>query len=380
MAAKGFYLVQGDRTTCGGRITTGAEDHTLFDKLVAREQDSVTCGKYPGLYRIAGGIDNDTIHGRRMAGTLDSYSTCPCKAKFIPSMMNDTYEKSSAGAISDAGGAGKTSFLAGSQADTMFAPGIDCSQSGQYDLAGECIAETNELSDGVFLWTETQGAGHAFVSIHFKNMIYVFTYGRYDQEGFSPVGEGVLIKYSSERAVRFYAKELYRMRASVFKILDVDESNTLSIFNALWSSSSVHPDGKNTSAEIKEDGCVIDRYNLAVNNCTTTSVTGLKKAGTGIFDVRLLDSLGYSEDFAIPSSLNAYLEDLALNPADMRIIKMTDEFKGSYHNASDYKEIDGVGSGNETAGAIGKGSGLTGKGSSGYAPTTFSQSQGIEND
>ena len=93
MAAKGFYLVQGDRTTCGGRITTGAEDHTLFDKPVAREQDSVTCGKHAGLYKIAGGIDNDTIHGRRMAGTLDSCSTCPCKAKFIPSMMNDTYEK-----------------------------------------------------------------------------------------------------------------------------------------------------------------------------------------------------------------------------------------------------------------------------------------------
>ncbi|VCZ68696.1 hypothetical protein BANRA_03446 [Klebsiella pneumoniae] len=93
MAAKGFYLVQGDRTTCGGRITTGAEDHTLFDKPVAREQDSVTCGKHAGLYKIAGGIDNDTIHGRRMAGTLDSFSTCPCKARFIPSMMNDTYEK-----------------------------------------------------------------------------------------------------------------------------------------------------------------------------------------------------------------------------------------------------------------------------------------------
>ena len=89
MAAKGFYLVQGDRTTCGGRITTGAEDHTLFDKPVAREQDSVTCGKHAGLYKIAGGIDNDTIHGRRMAGTLDSCSTCPCKAKFIPSMMGN---------------------------------------------------------------------------------------------------------------------------------------------------------------------------------------------------------------------------------------------------------------------------------------------------
>jgi hypothetical protein len=93
MAAEGFYLVQGDKTTCGGKITTGAEDHTLFDKPVAREQDRVTCGKHAGLYRIAGGIDNDTIHDRRMAGTLDSYSTCPCKSKFIPSMMDDTYQK-----------------------------------------------------------------------------------------------------------------------------------------------------------------------------------------------------------------------------------------------------------------------------------------------
>ncbi len=101
MPAEGFYLVQGDKTTCGGRITTGAEDHTLFNKPVAREQDSVTCGKHPGLYRIAGGIDNDTIHGRRMAGTLDSYSTCPCKAKFIPSMMDDTYEKSSGASVSE---------------------------------------------------------------------------------------------------------------------------------------------------------------------------------------------------------------------------------------------------------------------------------------
>lgn len=114
MPAEGFYLVQGDKTTCGGKITTGAEDHTLFDKPVAREQDSVTCGKHAGLYKIAGGIDNDTIHDRRMAGTLDSYSTCPCKAKFIPSMMDDTYEKSGDSANS----AGGTSPIATSPAIT----------------------------------------------------------------------------------------------------------------------------------------------------------------------------------------------------------------------------------------------------------------------
>lgn len=117
MGAEGYYLVQGDKTTCGGRITTGAEDHTLFDKPIAREQDSVTCGKHAGLFRIAGGIDNDTIHDRRMAGTLDSYSTCPCKAKFIPSMMDDTYEKSGGNANS-AGGTTAAASTATSSATT----------------------------------------------------------------------------------------------------------------------------------------------------------------------------------------------------------------------------------------------------------------------
>lgn len=132
MAAEGFYLVQGDKTTCGGKIITGAEDHTLFDKPVAREQDSVTCGKHAGLYKIAGGIDNDTIHDRRMAGTLDSYSTCPCKAKFIPSMMDDTYEKSR-GASAAQSSAGLTDasiqtlpelpgYLTGEQKPTGFVP------------------------------------------------------------------------------------------------------------------------------------------------------------------------------------------------------------------------------------------------------------------
>lgn len=132
MAAEGFYLVQGDKTTCGGKITTGAEDHTLFDKPVAREQDSVTCGKHAGLFKIAGGIDNDTIHDRRMAGTLDSYSTCPCKAKFIPSMMDDSYEKSS-GSSSGESAAGFTAaptqtspelpgYLTGEQKPSGFVP------------------------------------------------------------------------------------------------------------------------------------------------------------------------------------------------------------------------------------------------------------------
>ncbi|MBS0969577.1 PAAR domain-containing protein [Nissabacter archeti] len=91
--AKGYFLVRGDRTNCGGVIAGGAEDHTLFGRPAARERDEVTCGVYPGKFYIKGGIETDTIHGRRMAGTLDSVSTCPCQARFVPSLLKDTYEK-----------------------------------------------------------------------------------------------------------------------------------------------------------------------------------------------------------------------------------------------------------------------------------------------
>lgn len=91
--AKGYYLVQGDMTTCGGKIVDGASDHRLFGKGIACERDRVICGQHPGMYMIAGGIANDTVHGRKMAGTLDSTSSCPCRARFVPSMMQDTYEK-----------------------------------------------------------------------------------------------------------------------------------------------------------------------------------------------------------------------------------------------------------------------------------------------
>ena len=93
--AKGYYLVQGDKTTCGGIIIEGEPTHTLFGKPQARERDRVTCGQNAGKFFIAGGIETDTIFGRKIAGTLDSKSTCPCQARLVPSILTDTYEKAS---------------------------------------------------------------------------------------------------------------------------------------------------------------------------------------------------------------------------------------------------------------------------------------------
>ncbi|MCC8463954.1 PAAR domain-containing protein [Photorhabdus bodei] len=54
--AIGYFLLVGDKTTCGGQIITG--DHTMtFDgRATAREGDKVTCGKHPGTYIIVGGV------------------------------------------------------------------------------------------------------------------------------------------------------------------------------------------------------------------------------------------------------------------------------------------------------------------------------------
>lgn len=95
MALEGYFLFQGDRTVCGGKIITGAEDTEFFGRPQARELDKVTCGKHPGIYRICGGMgDIYEVGGvnRQLAGSIESYSSCPCRARFIPQDLDNTYE------------------------------------------------------------------------------------------------------------------------------------------------------------------------------------------------------------------------------------------------------------------------------------------------
>ncbi|WP_434523880.1 S-type pyocin domain-containing protein [Photorhabdus asymbiotica] len=90
--AIGYFLLVGDKTTCGGQIITGDHTMTFNGKATAREGDKVTCGKHPGTYMIVGGVSDMFDMGRKLAGTLDSVSTCPCRARFINS-ERDSYEK-----------------------------------------------------------------------------------------------------------------------------------------------------------------------------------------------------------------------------------------------------------------------------------------------
>lgn len=85
--ATGYWVVKGDKTTCGGSVLTGHPNGKQIGPNRNRQATvgcTVSCGKHPGTYSVAGGYPGEYIHGQLAASTIYSHSTCPCKAFFIP--------------------------------------------------------------------------------------------------------------------------------------------------------------------------------------------------------------------------------------------------------------------------------------------------------
>lgn len=98
MPSKGVFLYHLDKTTCGGRIIAGAPDETYEIGGIVRQQvrvgDPVTCGIHEGRFRVCGGMgDTYDVNGvlKEWAGSLDSFSSCPCRARFVPTVFSHTY-------------------------------------------------------------------------------------------------------------------------------------------------------------------------------------------------------------------------------------------------------------------------------------------------
>ncbi|CAI8698807.1 PAAR domain-containing protein [Pseudomonas sp. IT-P291] len=87
----GHFIGLHDKTTCGGKVLDGDTRIMMYGIAHAREGDRVTCGKDGKTYKIVGGISHMISHGKAMAGTLDSHSDCPCKARLIPAVVTATY-------------------------------------------------------------------------------------------------------------------------------------------------------------------------------------------------------------------------------------------------------------------------------------------------
>jgi uncharacterized Zn-binding protein involved in type VI secretion len=88
---EGYFIGRGDKTSCGGEVLDGDDSVNMYGLLHACEGDRVSCGTDGKTYQIRGGVSYMISHGRRVAGTLDSHSTCPCKARLIPSVTWASY-------------------------------------------------------------------------------------------------------------------------------------------------------------------------------------------------------------------------------------------------------------------------------------------------
>ncbi|MGF7114879.1 putative Zn-binding protein involved in type VI secretion [Pseudomonas laurylsulfatiphila] len=89
---KGYFIREGDKTTCGGKVLEADTHITMFGFAHARDGDRVSCGKDNKTYVITGGVSYIKSNGRMVAGSLDSFSSCPCKAGLIPSQSTAKYE------------------------------------------------------------------------------------------------------------------------------------------------------------------------------------------------------------------------------------------------------------------------------------------------
>ena len=92
--AEGHFIRLGDKTTCGGKVKDADTRVMLYGLAHACEGDPVTCGVDGQTYKIEGGISYMVSHGRLVAGTLDSFSGCPCKATLIASDFTGSYGSS----------------------------------------------------------------------------------------------------------------------------------------------------------------------------------------------------------------------------------------------------------------------------------------------
>ncbi|WP_435608082.1 PAAR domain-containing protein [Pseudomonas knackmussii] len=93
--AVGYFIRMGDKTTCGGTVLEGDSDCTMHGVPQARQGDKVSCGKDGKVYQILGGVHYFRSGGIPVAGSLDSYSSCPCQARLVPSLFDDTYRDDS---------------------------------------------------------------------------------------------------------------------------------------------------------------------------------------------------------------------------------------------------------------------------------------------
>ncbi|HGN0024429.1 TPA: PAAR domain-containing protein [Proteus mirabilis] len=323
--------LNGDKTTTGATCIATIETVTCFNKKALRVGDPTTncpkCGQ-PGT--VISGQQGFLNHGKLQA-VHDSLVQCGCPAGTNKVIAHSGAEQAhtshfvtqSPTSLTHSQG---SSF--GSRINPVTTP----------PLIGECRISDNLLYDGVFVWTETFGSGHSFVTIHKNSHVSLYSYGRYGMPGpLTLTGDGILLYMTGEDARKYIRDELYITNARFFKITDANTDKTETYFNNLWKSGSI-PNLPEKAGELtRRNGRSIDVYDVSGNNCTTHTVKGLKQSGTRIFEdsytpMRTQYPIEREDAFTVPVSFQNYLDGKKNNFKKLDVIEVTSDFHKQYPN------------------------------------------------
>ncbi|MGX5099294.1 PAAR domain-containing protein [Enterobacter cloacae] len=322
----------GNKTRYGHIVSASS---TIFDEdhnPLVRAGDKAWCDVCKGAFEI-----NATYTGLLeavfIAGDGDLV-LCHCKDNFVIAMSGFTGERHP-GIMSAKSAVAAVPLVQQAQQEPEQHAQVAKKQNS---FADTCKPEDNQLLNGVYIWTETTSAGHAFVSVHENNNIYLYTYGRYGRTDRSTLtGDGILDFFQDEDARKYYRYELYEMGARAFRIDDAAPELIRKYFEKLWNNG-VSPiqTPKMQDGTIRR-GRTIDKYDVTGNNCTTHSVEGIKFAGSKLFEHGYTSTttqlpINIEEDFTIPVSLQSYLESKSADYSSMLVVEMTSTFKQQYPN------------------------------------------------
>ena len=171
--------------------------------------------------------------------------------------------------------------------------------------------------------------GHAFISVHIINSeVYVFIYGRFARTAIGDlIGDGALNYLVDDDVIGYYATELYKMTARVFRVNDTDIQLTKQLFEARWNIGKSIKNEPAVTGISKNRGRVIDTHDLAGSNCATHTVTVLRQVGSKIFGISYTPMttpfpVDVEEDF-----LQSYLEKKSLSLISIDVLEVTSKFK-----------------------------------------------------
>jgi RHS repeat-associated protein len=185
------------------------------------------------------------------------------------------------------------------------------------------------------IYIQSNGLGHAFVTVNEGKNTIVYSYGRYGSVGssgiasgrFTPIGEGVLYRKTGEDAQKYLSDVQSEGNFSIYTINSTDDNTVASFYDEQWNNGT-SPTDENKASYNDENAKVIDEYNLFDNNCVTKSIDGINSKNN-ILDSEqkqisgtTYDGITYYKYVNInsPSRLKQYLD--SQSKSDPNIIKI----------------------------------------------------------